>query len=47
MHMQGSPQTMQQAPQYADVVQEVADFLAARIAAVRQAGHLALRPDCG
>ena len=38
MHMQGSPQTMQQAPQYADVVQEVADFLAARIAAVRQAG---------
>lgn len=38
MHMQGSPKTMQQAPQYADVVQEVADFLAARIAAVRQAG---------
>ncbi len=38
MHMQGGPQTMQQAPQYADVVQEVADFLAARIAAVRQAG---------
>ena len=38
MHMQGSPQTMQQAPQYVDVVQEVADFLAARIAAVRQAG---------
>lgn len=38
MHMQGGPQTMQQAPQYVDVVQEVADFLAARIAAVRQAG---------
>ena len=38
MHMQGNPQSMQQAPQYGDVVQEVADFLAARIAAVRQAG---------
>lgn len=38
MHMQGGPQTMQQAPQYVDVVQEVANFLAARIAAVRQAG---------
>ena len=26
MHMQGSPQTMQQAPHYEDVVEEVADF---------------------
>ncbi len=29
-HIQGSPETMQQAPRYADVVGEVADFLAAR-----------------
>lgn len=38
MHIQGNPQTMQQAPQYADVVQEVASFLAGRIAAAQQAG---------
>ena len=31
MHMQATPQTMQQAPQYVDVVQEVIDFLAARV----------------
>ena len=30
MHMQGSPQTMQHAPQYDDVIGEVARFLAAR-----------------
>ena len=30
MHMQGTPQTMQQAPTYEDVVEEVADFLAGR-----------------
>lgn len=30
MHMQGTPQTMQQAPAYRDVVEEVADFLAER-----------------
>ncbi len=30
MHMQGTPQTMQQAPTYRDVVEEVADFLAER-----------------
>src|SRR5262249_21154210 len=30
MHMQGSPQTMQQAPHYDDVVGEVAQFLAER-----------------
>lgn len=30
MHMQGIPQTMQQAPTYRDVVEEVADFLAER-----------------
>ncbi len=30
MHMQGTPETMQQAPQYADVVREIRDFLLAR-----------------
>ena len=38
MHMQGAPQTMQQAPCYADVVEEVKTFLAARVAAAEQAG---------
>lgn len=38
MHMQGEPRTMQQAPVYADVVAEVADYLAARIAAAQRAG---------
>lgn len=32
MHKQGSPETMQILPQYTDVVAEVQDFLAARIA---------------
>ena len=31
MHMQGTPQTMQEAPQYGDVVREVYDYLAERI----------------
>jgi dihydropteroate synthase len=38
MHMQGDPRTMQRAPEYRDVVQEVRDFLAARAAAVQAAG---------
>jgi len=38
MHAQGIPQTMQQNPQYADVVRDVADFLAARVTAAAQAG---------
>ena len=38
MHMQGSPRTMQQDPQYADVVSDVADFLAHRAAAAIGAG---------
>jgi dihydropteroate synthase len=33
MHMQGDPTTMQQAPEYRDVVVEVRDFLRERIAA--------------
>ncbi len=38
MHMQGEPRTMQADPQYADVTQEVRDFLAARVAACVAAG---------
>jgi dihydropteroate synthase len=38
MHMQGVPRTMQQAPQYDDVVFEVGDFLAARLERARQSG---------
>lgn len=38
MHMQGSPQTMQQAPHYEDVVEEVADFLNHRILECTLAG---------
>jgi dihydropteroate synthase len=38
MHMLGEPRTMQQDPVYADVVSEVAAFLAARIAVCEQAG---------
>lgn len=38
MHMQGDPQTMQQAPSYRDVVREVTDFLGARVEAMVAAG---------
>lgn len=38
MHMQGEPHTMQANPHYQDVVAEVHDFLAARIAACEQKG---------
>lgn len=38
MHMQGSPQTMQNDPVYKDVVQEVYDFLQARTQVVQAAG---------
>ncbi len=38
MHMQGKPQTMQANPTYTDVVQEVIDFLKARIDAATSAG---------
>lgn len=38
MHMQGEPRSMQQDPQYHDVVAEVRAFLAQRIAAAQQAG---------
>ena len=38
MHMQGDPQSMQQSPRYADVVNEVKQFLRARIQACEAAG---------
>lgn len=38
MHMQGQPRTMQQQPAYADVVSEVAEFLAGRVRACVAAG---------
>ena len=38
MHMQGTPSTMQDNPVYADVVEEVYQFLLERIAAARSAG---------
>jgi dihydropteroate synthase len=51
MHMQGTPRTMQQAPHYDDVVAEVRDFLAARIAALTAAGvaleRIAVDPGFG
>ncbi len=43
MHMQGTPQTMQDDPCYDDVVAEVRDYLADRIAALRDAGVAADR----
>lgn len=43
MHMQGNPETMQAAPHYADVVREVREFLAARMAAAQRAGIPATR----
>jgi dihydropteroate synthase len=38
MHMQGTPATMQQNPQYCDVVAEVTAFLRERVEACRSAG---------
>ncbi|MCA1692282.1 MAG: dihydropteroate synthase [Actinobacteria bacterium] len=38
MHMQGEPGTMQAAPVYGDVVQEVRDFLVARAGIAREGG---------
>lgn len=51
MHMQGEPQTMQEAPHYGDVVVEVAEFLAERVAAAEAAGipltRIAVDPGFG
>lgn len=38
MHMQNEPQNMQHEPRYQDVVAEVSDFLAMRVAAMEAAG---------
>lgn len=51
MHMQGEPQTMQQAPQYHNVVEEVSDYLTQQINRCLQAGmspqHIVLDPGFG
>lgn len=51
MHMRGEPRTMQQAPEYHDVVGEVRDFLAARLSACGAAGiataRLCIDPGIG
>ncbi len=51
MHMQGEPRTMQKAPHYADVVQEVKTFLQRRLAAMEAAGiareRMAVDPGIG
>ncbi|OGW67974.1 MAG: dihydropteroate synthase, partial [Nitrospirae bacterium RIFCSPLOWO2_01_FULL_62_17] len=51
MHMQGTPRTMQQAPRYGSVVDEVREFLRARMQAAVQAGiaadHILLDPGIG
>lgn len=51
MHMQGEPQTMQQAPHYKDVVAEVSGFLHGRVAACESAGitreRIAIDPGFG
>lgn len=38
MHMQGKPANMQQAPAYEDVVEEVLDFLIARVGRLKELG---------
>ncbi len=51
MHMQGEPRTMQQSPEYPDVVADVKRFLAQRVQACLDAGvlqeHLLIDPGFG
>jgi len=51
MHMQGTPETMQQNPAYTNVVSEVLDFLKARMDAALDAGiaqqHIIVDPGFG
>jgi dihydropteroate synthase len=47
MHMKGMPRTMQKEPQYANVVQEVSEYLAERSNAVREAGVRSVIIDPG
>src|SRR5690554_5960190 len=47
MHMKGTPQTMQQFTQYADLVQEMIDYFSEQIALARQAGIVDVIIDPG
>ena len=51
MHMQGDPGNMQESPHYEDIVAEVAEFLAGRVAAAEAAGialdRIAVDPGFG
>ncbi len=51
MHMRGTPRTMQQNPEYRDVVKEVTELLRERVAAARSAGveadRVAVDPGIG
>lgn len=49
MHMQGTPETMQQNPQYTDVVKEVHDYFAEKCKALHNAGveNVILDPGFG
>jgi dihydropteroate synthase len=51
MHKRGEPQTMQQNPQYGDVVREVRDYLESRVRAAENAGvareRIAIDPGFG
>ncbi|MCS7158860.1 MAG: dihydropteroate synthase [Gemmatales bacterium] len=51
MHMQGTPQTMQENPQYQDVVAEVKNFLQERLSSLQAAGiaaeNLVIDPGIG
>lgn len=51
MHIQGTPRTMQNNPQYADVVEEVARFLESRLTELEEAGipreRVAIDPGIG
>lgn len=47
MHMKGTPQTMQQFTQYADLVQEMIDYFSGQIALARQAGIVDVIIDPG
>ncbi len=47
MHMQGTPQTMQDKPQYENITREVLDFFSTRIHELRQAGITDIIADPG
>ena len=51
MHMQGTPETMQDDPHYEDVVKEISDFLAERVAIAESVGvsknNIAVDPGIG